>query len=276
MGTFRVEMDGAQLVGERTGSGEAIVFLHAGVADRRMWRPQLAALGADHHVIAYDRRGFGETSAPDEPFAHVEDLRAVLDQLNIGSASLVGCSQGGRIAIDYALAYPQRVNALVLIASAISGAPAIEEIPAEIEAVVDALDEAEAANDLARVNAIEAHLWLDGPTSPEGRVSGELRDLFLDMNGIALAKPELTQRNEPPSAYERVNALSIPTLIIVGDLDFPHVRENCRYLAATIPGAHSAKIAGAAHLPNLEQPKLVNQLLHQFLALHDRPRVEGA
>lgn len=263
--TFQIQIDGAQLVGERAGSGHTVVFLHAGVADKRMWRGQIAEFSADYHAIAYDRRGFGATTAPDETFTHVEDLRALLDQLGIEVVTLMGCSQGGRIAIDFTLAYPQRVTALVLIAPAISGAPDIESIPAEIAALVDALDVAEEADDLAQINAIEAHLWLDGPTSAEGRVGGELRELFLDMNGIALAMPELFNEVEPPSAYARVAELSALTLVISGELDFPHVQERCQYLLDTIPGAKGFSIPGVAHLPTLEQPETTNMMLRDFL-----------
>jgi len=221
----------------------------------------MADLGKRHHVIAYDRRGFGETTAADEAFSHVEDLRAALDQLGHSAASLIGCSQGGRIAIDFALAYPQRVTSLALIAPAISGAPAPTDIPPGIEAVAGKLDAAEDAGDWERVNALEAQLWLDGPTSAEGRVSGALRELFLDMNGIALGMPELSKEIDPPSAYERVQDLSTPTLLIWGALDFPHVKSQAQYLVDTIPAAQGREIESTAHLLNLEQPQLVNQLL---------------
>jgi pimeloyl-ACP methyl ester carboxylesterase len=258
---FTVAIGNARIVGEHSGAGSPVIFLHAGVADRRMWQPQVADLGKRHHVIAYDRRGFGETRAADETFSHVEDLRAVLDHFGHSAASLVGCSQGGRIAIDFALAHPKRVRSLTLIAPAVSGAPDPEDISSEIETVVGKLDAAEDAGDWERVNALEAHLWLDGPTSREGRVSGALRELFLDMNGIALDMPELSKEIDPPSAYERVVDLSTPTLVIWGALDFPHVKSQAQYLVDTIPAAQGREIDGTAHLLNLEQPQVVNQLL---------------
>lgn len=264
--TFKLKIDQAQLVGERSGAGRPVIFLHAGVADRRMWRPQLADLGDSFQAIAYDRRGFGETTTPDEAFAHLEDLRAILDQLGLATVALVGCSQGGRIALDFTLTYPQRVAALGLIAPAISGGPEPDSFPPDIQAHVEALEEAEEANDVARVNALEAHLWLDGPTSPAGRVAGPLRDLFLEMNGIALSHPPLTQMTEPASAYERLAELSLPVLVMWGDLDFPFIKENCHHLVTSIPAAQGEEIAGTAHLPNLEQPERVNRLLRDFLA----------
>lgn len=265
-GTFRLQIGSAQLAGERSGEGNSLIFLHAGVADRRMWGHQIAELRDGYHVVAYDRRGFGETTSVDEAFSHIEDLREGLDQLGISTVSLVGCSQGGRIAIDFTLAYPQRVKALVLIAPAVSGAPAPEAFPKFTQARMEALDEAEKMNELERVNAIEANLWLDGPASPDGRVGGSLRELFLDMNGIALGIPELTKEIEPSSAYERLAVLSLPTFVIWGELDFPHIKERCQYLVDTIPAAKGKEISGTAHLLNLEQPEVINEILRAFLS----------
>ena len=101
--TFTVVANGARLAGESAGTGSPVVFLHAGVADRRMWRTEMDRLKKTHRVIAYDRRGFGETESAPLPFSHVDDLEAVLDQLGCETATLVGCSQGGRISIDLAL-----------------------------------------------------------------------------------------------------------------------------------------------------------------------------
>jgi pimeloyl-ACP methyl ester carboxylesterase len=263
--TFKLKAGNAQLAGERYGEGKSLIFLHAGVADKRMWRHQIAELSDSYQAVAYDRRGFGETTAADEAFSHVEDLRAVLDQLGISTVSFVGCSQGGRIAIDFTLAYPQQVTALVLIAPAVSGAPIPETFAPDIQARIAALDDAEEANDLESVNAIEATLWLDGPSSPAGRVGGALRDLFLDMNGIALRMPDLMNEIEPAPAYERLADLSLPVLVIWGELDFPHVKERCRSLVDTMPGARGKEIPGTAHLLNLEQPEMINKLLRDFL-----------
>ncbi len=250
--TFRFASSGAQLAGEQAGTGEPLLFLHAGVADRRMWRPQLGEFRTSHRVIAYDRREFGETSSVDEPFSHVDDLRALLDHLGTGKTALVGSSQGGRVAIDFALAFPQRVYALALLAPAVSGAPGPGPFSPEIQAISDALDQADDADDLDAINELEAHCWLDGPTSPAGRVTGALSELFLDMNGIVLRKPELPQEIEPDSAYDRLSNPSVPTLVLWGDLDFPYIKERCRHVVDSVPSANGIEIPGAAHLPNLE------------------------
>ena len=261
---FTVRSGAAEIIGLHAGDGPPLVLLHAGVADHRMWRDQIAALQSGFHVIAYDRREYGRTVSPDEPFTQVENLAVVLDHFGAQSVILVGCSQGGRVAIDFALAHPDRVPALVLVSTAISGAPP-EPVPPGVEHLSDALDQAEEAGDLDRVNAIEAHLWLDGPLSPEGRVQGPVRELFLDMNGIALRKPEIPKEHTPPGAHERLAELTMPTLLVWADLDFAYIRSRCEYLARTLPDARMAEMPGTAHLPNMEQPERFNGLLRSFL-----------
>lgn len=257
-------------VDDSAGEGVPLVFLHAGVTDRRLWRPQAAAFGASHRVVAYDRRGFGETrlAPPGErgAFAHVDDLRAVLDALTIDAPVLIGCSQGGRIAIDMALAHPEHVRALVLVACAVTGAPQSDgPWPPIVQARVDACEAAEQRGDLAAVNELEAQLWLDGPEQPTGRIDGALRELFLSMNAIPLANGSPGEVLEPASAWTRLEQLRVPTLVLWGTLDFAHLRERMVEVARRIPGAASVVLDGVAHLPSLERPDEFNRALQSFL-----------
>ncbi len=255
----------ASLAAETAGHGPCVLLLHAGVADKRMWRSTIDALSSQLRVIAYDRRGFGQTTSPDEAFRHIDDLGVVLRHFNCLTAHLIGCSQGGRIAIDYALAHPQKVRSLVLVSSAVTGAPAPENYPAEITQLLKQLDDAEQAGSTDEVNALEAHLWLDGPLSAANRVSGPSRDLFLDMNAIALRHPPLTQEQSCPPAYDRLEDITQPTLVIWGDRDFPHLQERSQHLANRINHAQSLMMKNCAHLPNLEQPTVFNKAVSSFL-----------
>ncbi len=257
----------ALCVEESATAGPAIVGLHAGVCDRRMWAPQVEALRATHRVLAYDRRGFGATRYAPEPHSRVADLIAVLDDAGIDRAVLMGCSQGGRLALDAALAHPERVAAVVLVACSVSGAPDDASGPFEptIAALVARLEAAEARGDHAALNELEAQAWLDGPAQPAGRVGGALRALFLDMNGIALAAPDPGEVAEPPPAWERLEQIGVPTLIVWGDLDFPHVDARMRTLARRIPRAQTHVMNGVAHLPGLEQPAAFHAAVAGFL-----------
>jgi len=266
-----VRSGSAELCVEDTATGgPALVCLHAGVTDKRLWAPQLEAFGATHRVVAYDRRGFGETRLPSsrerEPFAHVDDLRAVLDALAIDRAVLMGCSQGGRIALDMTLAHPERVRALVLVANAVTGAPE-NDAPWSplVQSRIDEYEAAEKRGDQAAVNEIEAQFWLDGPEQPTGRVSGPLRDLFLAMNAIALANGSPGDVIEPSSAWERLEQLRVPTLLIWGSFDFAHLGARLAEVARRIPGAQSVVMDGVAHLPSLERPDEFNRVVQSFL-----------
>lgn len=259
----------ARLAVVERGAGEAVVFLHAGVADHRMWQRQLDTLSDRWRCVAYDRRGFGDTHAQPEPYAMVDDLVAVLDALQIERAVLVGCSQGGRISIDAALAHPGRVRALVLVAAAVTGAPEPEGFAPAIVERLEALEAAEAREDLDAVNELEAQVWLDGPAQPAGRVGGAVRALFLAMNGNALRLAATAgEALPPPPAWPRLHEIAVPTLAVWGPLDFPHLDERMRHVVATVPGARGHELGGTAHLPNLERPDAFDTLLRDFLMQH--------
>lgn len=202
----------AKLATEVLGCGPAVVFLHANVCDRRMWRIQLNALGATHKAVAYDRRGFGETLAEPQDFSALADLGAVLASTAGGDpAVLVGSSLGGRIAIDAALRHPSWVRALVLIAPNVPGATN-PSYPVEIQKLMSRSREVEASGDLERLNLIRARLLLDGSLAAEGRVTGPVRELFLEMNGTALRSPPIGSDVDVQPLFHRLPEITLPTL----------------------------------------------------------------
>lgn len=263
---FKTAVGNALLPGITAGSGAAVVFLHAGVCDHRMWLAQVDAVSrAGFHAIAYDRRGFGEATSPDEPFRHLDDLAALLDANRIDAAILVGCSMGGGLAIDFALAHPDRVLGLVLVGTALTGGS--HTFSGTDEAVETRLSEIEDQGDVDEQLAADAAAWLDGPRSAGGRVSGAARDLFFDMDRKALTKgPLLTKMERPPSAADRLGTIAAPTLLVVGDLDFNYLVTRHAELAASMPRARSLILKDTAHLPGLERPDLFNPVLLEFLA----------
>lgn len=263
--TFEIELGDALIVGAEAGEGLPVVFLHAGVCDHRMWAGQMEAVAAaGFHAIAYDRRGYGETSSPDETFSHLEDLEAVLDAMDIHAAVLVGCSMGGGLAIDFALANPGRTIGLVLVGTSITGAGSfVSDLE---QPIAMAEDDAEERGDLDMLNKVQAHAWLDGPRSPSGRVWGAARELFLDMNGKALRQPRLTREEPRPRAIDKLASINAPSLLIVGDLDFTYILQRHDDASEALPNAFAVVLEGTAHIPNLERPDLFDPLLLEFLA----------
>lgn len=262
---FEINLSSAKIAGVRSGSGRAIVFLHAGVADHRMWTPQIDEFGRTHTAIAYDRRGFGKTTTLDVPFRHLDDLEALMNHHELDKAILCGCSQGSRIAIDFALAHPGRAERLVLVGATYTGAP-WEEITEREKELAKQLHEAEQIGDLDAINELESHLWLDGPSAGSGRVAQSLRELFLDMNGIALAAGELTKEIEPPGAGEKLSNISCPTLLIEGELDFEMIHQRHQTLSSAIAGSVRVEISGTAHLPSMEKPDQFSAHVRGFLS----------
>lgn len=271
----KIKSGSSTLAAETVGEGDPVVFLHAAVADRRMWLSEMADVGATTMAIAYDRRGFGETVAKPEEFSSVADLMAVLDALSNGSpAVLVGCSQGGRIAIDAAIFYPKRVRGLVLVAPNVTGAPD-PLYPPEIESMLTRQREAESAGDRQRLSEIKARLWLDGPLASEGRVSGPPRALFHNMYDIVLRSPPVGRDTDATPNYDRLGDISAPSLIVWGGFDFPHIKERCGHLVAAMPNASAYKIPGTAHLPTLERQGAFTKRLLEFIGqLSDNSDVE--
>jgi pimeloyl-ACP methyl ester carboxylesterase len=253
----RFEVDG--IAGERwNGEGAPVVLLHAGIADRRVWRDVVPALRAP--VVAYDRRGFGETPPGQEGFTHLDDLFAVLDATVDGPVWLVGNSMGGALALDAAVTAPERFAGLVLIASAVSGEPDPEELDPQMQRGMAAWEAA--SGDPEAMLRFETQWWLDGPDQPEGRVGGAARELALDMNRriIANAVPE-GAGHAGVDAWSRLGDIAMPVTIMCGDLDEDFGIATSRALAERIPGARFELLEGVAHLPMLEIPDRIAGLI---------------
>jgi pimeloyl-ACP methyl ester carboxylesterase len=276
---FVVPRDGQTLVGERwPGPGPTVVLLHAGVTDRRGWRAVAERLQPDVDVVAYDRRGFGETPPGDGHFTHLEDLLAVLDHPAVAGRPvwLVGSSRGGGLAVDAALVAPDRVAGLVLIAAGVRGTPSREELDAEFAWLDDALLGAYEAGDLGEINRLETLVWLDGPAGPEGRVGGEARALAVAMNAVVLAhRSDEDAGASGIDTWSRLSELHLPATVIWGDRDLPSIVEDSRMLADRLPHARTRVLAGTAHLPYLESPAVVADALLDALAAAPGPLTDS-
>lgn len=245
-----------------TGTGPALLLLHAGVGDRTMWSEHLSPLAdAGFRVVAPDLPGFGEAPVAPPGRAPWDDVLATMDGLGIERAALVGNSFGANVALRIAVLAPERVDALVLVSALAPGLTPSERLDAAWEAEGEALERGDVE---AAVRAVVEAWTL--PDAPE-----QLRDRVAAMQRRALAlQLELDEEAEPPDPVEEhpdsLTRVTAPTLLAAGEADMPDFRVSVETLADTMPRARAAVIAGAGHLAPLETPTAFRELLLGFLA----------
>ena len=257
-------LNGARIHYERDGSGMPLIFLHEGVADSRMWEPQVEAFARQFDVVRPDLRGFGQSEMLPGEWSAEDDLLALMDELRLKPAHLVGASMGGGLAIDFALQHAERVSKLVLVGTAISGTNFGKDYPDLFKEIT----KADEAKDFEALNQAEMRLFLDGPRRPAGYVSDpRWRELFLDMNGKTMSidwEKSPPKQLDPPAAG-RLHEITASTLVVVGDEDIPPIFDAADLLMQSLPHARKAVIHDAAHLPNLEHPDEFNRIVLEFL-----------
>ena len=260
-----LQIDSASIYYETAGSGQPIVFIHAGVADSRQWDREFTHFSKSFKVIRYDMRGFGNSDPCDGEFSHLNDLVKLLEHLSISQpVILVGCSMGGSAALDFALDFPDKVKALVLVDSKPSGLQLDLPAPAKFKLV----EEAEEEGDLEQVAELETQIWFDGDR-PTINVNQEMRSLVYRMNLKALkndAKELGTQLpNSTTPAIERLGNIEVPVLGIVGESDISYMHAATEFMATKISNFQQTTIKNAAHLPNMDQPEVFQSVLTHFL-----------
>lgn len=261
-----VELPGARLYYEMAGDGEPLVLLHGGFLDEGMWDGQFPFFAQHYQVLRYDRRcaGKSETAPSTEPYTHHQDLYHLLHVLDIRRATLVGLSEGGRIAIDFTIAYPELVHKLVVVSPAVSGFAYQDEwIFKHGEAMLQALKQ----RDLAR--AVEEFLimWADGPSRTPEQIDPDVRARMRAMVTHAFPLSRLApnvQYLDPP-AVGRLSEIHVPTLVIVGEQDTSDVHVIGKLLQEQVAGAEVVMMADVAHTLVMEKPAELNTLVAHFL-----------
>jgi 3-oxoadipate enol-lactonase len=250
------------------GAGPAIVLLHAGLADSRMWEHQIGPFGESHTVVRVDFPGFGRSRIESTPVSLPGTVRDAMDAAGIDRAAIVGVSLGGRAALELAAESPERVAALVLVGSGIDD----HVWSAEVEAFGKAEEEAFARGDLEGAIETNLELWLAGPRRELDAIDPEVKEPVAEMQRHAFqaqeGQPEFRLARLDPPASRLLGEIRAPTLVITGDEDVPDIHEIAERLAREIPGARRATMPGVAHLPNLERPEEFNDLVLGFLGEH--------
>jgi 3-oxoadipate enol-lactonase len=233
------------------GPGAPVVLLHPGIGDSRVWDLVAPRLAGRYRVIRYDARGHGMSPPAAAPFTLLDDLIMVLDQLEVGRATMVGCSQGGATSIDLALAQPERVSALVLVSPGVSGypMPGDPELDAQFEACAE-------VGDVEGIARLAGGIWTTGV--PDDAVLAQLRSAAKAW----LANDEYEQPGPP--AFERLGAITAPSVLLIGDQDHPPLIECDEAIVARIPGCRKIDVPGGDHLLPLRVPELVADTVEEF------------
>jgi pimeloyl-ACP methyl ester carboxylesterase len=247
---------------DERGSGDAVVLLHAGVADRTEWRAHLEPLAAaSRRVVAMDLPGFGDAPEPPGPQAPWRDVLETMDALDIGRAALVGNSAGAGVALRVAAVAPERVAALVLISARVPGAEPSPQLGAVWAAEEAGLQRGDVEAAVAAV--VSAWTLPDAPADVREQVAAMQRRAF----ATQLATTDFTEAPDPVEDNPAIlSDLQIDALCIAGGRELPDFRDGAVTLAATLPRGRHAEIASAGHLAPLETPRELRALLLDFLS----------
>jgi pimeloyl-ACP methyl ester carboxylesterase len=258
-------INGIDLYFETKGRGKPLLLLHAGVADSRMWESQFDEFSRIHYVIRCDLRGFGQSRKSSGVFAHYEDIAVLLKYLNVEAASIIGASFGGYVALNFALAYPEMVTALVLVAPALGGyefssAEMLEFFAAEEEVIV--------RGDVEAATELNLKMWVDGINRRPGEVSWQVREQVRMMQQNIFSQPEVADMKEKeltPPAITQLEKIEAPTLVIMGDKDVTEFQTISTLIAERVRNSQVVIMPGTAHLPSMEKPEEFNQMVLAFL-----------
>jgi pimeloyl-ACP methyl ester carboxylesterase len=246
---------------ESSGSGPAMVLIHDGLVHSEVWDAQFSYFSKKYRVVRYDRRGYGKSSPATVRYSNLEDLNTLFTQLKIDRACLIGASSGGRLAIDFALIYPQKVSSMILMGAVVGGFSYTNHfntrgghLPTDLkdndkESLYYTSDdpyEIYYENIAARKKIIE--LVKNNPT----RIYGS---------------QIITSQKTP--AYKRLNEINIPVLILCGEFDIPDVHAHAGAINAGISNSRRIIIPKAGHLIPMEQPDLFNVTVANFLGQID-------
>jgi pimeloyl-ACP methyl ester carboxylesterase len=233
--------------------------------DHRMWDDQLAPLAGYFRVVRYDIGDNGLSRSHTPGGRTHEDLAALMDHLGIDRAHLMGLSLGGRVAIDFAISYPERTNKVVLASPGMSG---YQFDSPEAQQYRQRIFKAWMAGDWDGVAEEFLRAWTDGPRRDSGEVDPSVRERVRRMcaNRIRIQFVAGEGMELDPPAIDRLGEVSAPTLAILGDLDMPGIHEIVNLVDEQVPDSRKVVLEGAAHMVNMEKSEYFNRVVLEFLA----------
>lgn len=242
---------------------DPVVLVHAGVADRRMWDASWPTLVAHRDCLRVDLRGFGEsTSRPPQALDHVADLVGVLDDLEVDRGHLVGSSFGAGVAVETALAAPDRASSILLCPP---GGSLLAELTPDLAAFFATENQALETGDLDAAVQANVDTWLVGPSRGAEAVDPAARELVKRMQRRAFELTadwdDLDEVELDPPALERLGEVGCPVLVLLGGHDLDTTADAADRLAAELGDVRRLDWPDVAHLPPVERPEAFARLL---------------
>jgi pimeloyl-ACP methyl ester carboxylesterase len=268
---YAIADDGVRLYYEEAGSGSPVIFVHEFAGDLRSWEPQLRQFARRHHCIAYNARGFAPSDVPESPGAYsqaraADDIAAVLDHFGFAKAHIVGLSMGGFATLHFGLRHQHRAVSLCIGGCGYGAEPGKKE---RFRAEADVIS----AFILKEGMATFAETYAYGPSrvqfeNKDPRGFAEFKRILGEHSALGSANTQIGVQRERPSLYdlvEEMKAITVPTLLLTGDEDWPCLQPGL-LMKQTIPNSALAVIPNAGHAINLEDPDAYNRLVGDFLA----------
>ncbi len=245
-----------------------VLFIHAGIADRRMWTPQWDALAATWDVARLDLRGFGASdTAPSGPLSRVEDVLTTMDDAGLERVHLVGASLGAGVAVEVALTMPNRVASLFLCPP---GGSLLAALTDDLRVFAEEERAALEAGDLDAAVEANVRTWVVGRGRSEADVDPDVVAAVRQMQRRAFeideALGDVERVETTPPALGRLDQIQAPTLILLGGYDLETTKDAAERLCSGIRHAQRIDWPDAAHLPSLEHPDRFTDLLRDWLS----------
>ena len=259
-----LEINNTRLFYSVKGEGEPLVLTHGGpFSDHRIWDYQIESLARKYKVFSFDKRGHGKSDIPIDTFSHLEDLKSLVDALELRKITLIGSSAGGALALDFALQYPEMVKALVLVCPALNGYPYPSNFISEmVNLYITGQSEGPEAAIQKYILDSNNEYFFPSPKRADAR--GKVIEIVKESTNYIRWNP-MWETELKPSAYERLGEIQIPVLIIAADKDSEIILTIGEYIHDKIVHSKTVMMNDCGHFPNVEKPEEFNQIVLDFL-----------
>lgn len=265
--------DGVKLFYEETGEGIAVIFVHEFAGDMRAWEPQMRHFGRRYRCVSYNARGYPPSDVPDAGMYSQDiardDILTIMDAIGAEKAHIVGLSMGGFAALHFAMQYPERTLSAVVAGCGYGAEPDKQDQFRRETAATARLIERQGAAEFATAYSL-------GPTRVQFQNKNlrgfqEFQDQLAEHSTDGAARTMLGVQRERPSLFQlkdRMAGITVPTLILTGDEDWPCLLPGIM-MKETIPTAALVVMPNCGHTINIEDPQAFNAAVDRFLAEAD-------